>query len=235
MPKIMPEFEEVVKLQWPIIFAVDTSASMAGRRLFQLNAALQELTCMLENLADQMEVQLSIRLIEFNTEARWLVGGLESGVDHLDIFFSEASGGTNTADALKLVKDVMTHRNLSSSCPSRYLKPVVILITDGYSINPQETAEVIEELKKSPMGRKMVRVAFIIGDEMISEVEKFASLADEKPLIFKVDDLGHIPEINYFRNISFSRCFVHDHISPYDDFEQIPFDDESEWEDTWEE
>ena len=50
----MPEFE--LKKQWPIIFAVDTSGSMAGSRLSQLNEALQELTCMLEIVADQMEV-----------------------------------------------------------------------------------------------------------------------------------------------------------------------------------
>lgn len=228
----MREFE-MIKQQWPIIFAVDTSGSMAGRRLFQLNAALQELTCMLGNVADQMGVQLSIRLIEFNTEARWLVGGLESGVDYLDILFSEASGATNTADALKLVKDVMTYRYLGPC-----LAPIVILITDGYSINPQETAEVIEELKTSAMGRrnKMVRVAFIIGDEMIFEVETFASLADNKPLIFKVDDLGHISEIDYFKSFLLNQYFTHDRISPYDDFEQIPFDDDkSEWEDTWEE
>ena len=73
----MPEFE--LKKQWPIIFAVDTSGSMAGSRLSQLNEALQELTCMLEIVADQMEVELSMRLIEFNTEARWLVGGVRIG------------------------------------------------------------------------------------------------------------------------------------------------------------
>ena len=227
----MPEFE--LKKQWPIIFAVDTSGSMAGTRLSQLNNALQELTCMLKNVADQMEVKLSIRLIEFNTEARWLVGGLESGVDHLDILFSDASGGTNTADALKLVKNVMTYRYLGPC-----LAPIAILITDGYSINPQETAEVIEELKTSAMGRrnKMVRVAFIIGDEIIPEVETFASLADEKPLVFKVNDLGHIPEIEYFRNTLLSQYFVHDHISPYDDVVQIISDaNEPEWEDIWEE
>lgn len=137
--------------------------------------------------------------------------GLESGVNHLDILFSDASGGTNTADALKLVKDVMTPRYLGLC-----LAPIVILITDGYSINPQETAEVIEKLKTSAMGRrnKMVRVAFIIGDEIIPEVEIFASLANEKPLVFKVDDLGHIPEIEYFRNTLLGQYFVHDHISP---------------------
>lgn len=159
--------------------------------------------------------------------------GVESGVNHLDILFSDASGGTNTADALKLVKDVMTPRYLGPC-----LAPIVILITDGYSINPQETAEVIEELKTSAMGRrnKMVRVAFIIGDEIIPEVEIFASLANEKPLVFKVDDLGYIPEIEYFRNTLLDQYFVHDHISPYDDVMQIISDaDEPEWEDTWEE
>lgn len=117
--------------EWPIVFVVDTSGSMVGQRLSQLNIALQELNSMLESLAYQNEVQLSIRLIEFNTTARRLVGDLEADVEHLDVYFSEAVGLTNTAEALRLTRGVMTYRYLGPHS----LKPVVILITDGCSVS----------------------------------------------------------------------------------------------------
>ena len=66
----MPNFYEMFetpKIHWPITFVVDTSGSMAGQRLVQLNSALHELSNILESLAYQGDIQLSIRLIEFNT------------------------------------------------------------------------------------------------------------------------------------------------------------------------
>ena len=116
---------------WPIIFVVDTSGSMAGTRMAQLNSVLQELNTMLETLANQNEVRLSIRLIEFNTTACWRVGNLEFDVDHLDIHFSDAAGTTNTAEALRLASGVMTRRYLMEDS----LKPIILLITDGCSMN----------------------------------------------------------------------------------------------------
>ena len=235
----MPDFYEMFetpKMHWPITFVVDTSGSMAGQRLSQLNTSLQEINALLESLAHQNEVQLSIRLIEFNTTARWLVGNLEFGVDHLDVYFSEATGITNTAEALRLARAVMTPRYIMA----RSLKPIVILITDGCSINQQETIEAIDELKTCPWGRrnKILRVAYRIGDESIPELEMFASSANDGSLVFKVDDLGHIQEADLLKSVITSFCFsyVHDRVSPYDDDDQIPvISDDSEWEDEWEE
>ena len=72
----MPDFYEMFetpKIHWPITFVVDTSGSMTGQRLVQLNSALHELSNILESLAYQGDIQLSIRLIEFNTTARYLI------------------------------------------------------------------------------------------------------------------------------------------------------------------
>lgn len=104
MPENLCEFE-IFRKKWPIVFAVDTSGSMEGQHLTQLNIALQEISDMLESLANQNEVQLSIRLIEYNTTAHWLVGNLEFGMEYLDVYFSDAAGLTNTAEALRLVRD----------------------------------------------------------------------------------------------------------------------------------
>lgn len=226
----------IFRKKWPVVFVVDTSGSMAGQRLAQLNIALPEISDMLESLADQNEVQLSIRLIEFNTTARWRVGSLESGVEHVDIHFTEAMGLTNTSEALKLARSVMTPRYLE--LPS--LKPIIILITGGCSSNPQETAEVIDELKTCPLGRrnKILRVAYTIGDESIPELEMFVSRADDKSLLFKIDNLGHIQEVDFLRQVITSFCFsyVHNHVLPYDDEVQVhSTPNDSEWEDEWEE
>ncbi len=77
-----------------------------------------------------------------------------------------------------------------------------------------------------------------IGDESIPELEMFVSRADDKSLLFKIDNLGHIQEVDFLRKVITSFCFsyVHDHVSPYDDDVQVlSIPNDSEWEDEWEE
>lgn len=234
----MPEdlFEDrISRCELPIVFAVDTSGSMAGQRLSQLNIALQEINTILVSLANQSDVRLSIRLIEFNTTARWLVGNVESGVDNLNVYFSEASGLTNTGEALKLAGRVMNRRYLSC----RTLRPVVFLITDGVSIDPQATIEAIDDLRNAFGGRdKILRVGLRIGDELITELKDFASVYGESPAVFDVDDLGHITKVGLLKKILFAHFHfndghTHDRVSPYD--EPLPPDlsgwDDDGWDD----
>lgn len=232
----MPDFYEMFetpKIHWPITFVVDTSGSMTGQRPVQLNSALHELSNILESLAYQGDIQLSIRLIEFNTTARWVLGDEEKCVDHLEVYFSEASGLTNTGEALRLARSAMNRTCMSE----RFLKPILFLITDGMSIDSQNTFDAIDELKCAFGSHDiLLRVALEIGDEWIPELEEFVSQSD---LIFKVDDLGHIKGADLLSGIIAAICFkgVHDYVSPYDDDDQIPdiISDDSEWEEDWEE
>lgn len=114
------------------------------------------------------------------------------------------------------------------------LKPIVILITDGYSINPQETAEAIERLKTCALVRrnKILREEYTIGDELIPELV-FALQVDDRSLVFKVYELGHIQEADLLRKIINFFCFsyAHDHVLPYDDDNQmLSISDDSKWE-----
>lgn len=230
MPKYSDELD--LRLELPIIIVVDTSSSMAGPHMVQLNYALQELNRELESLADEKEVRLSIRLIEFNTTARWVIGNTNNSVEHLDVYFSEASGLTNTGEALRLARSVMYRRYLQLA---RVLKPIVFLFTDGESIGPRETSDAINELK-SAFGRRdiILRIAFEIGNEWIPELEVFASQGEDEPLIFKVDDLGHIQDVDMFRSILFQWItFGYPDVVPYDDAffpDDIECDDnEGDW------
>lgn len=166
------EMFETPKIHWTITLVVDTSSSMAGQRLVQLNSALHELSNIPESLAYQGDIQLSIRLIEFNTTARWVLGDAEKCEDHLDVYFSEASGLTNTGEALRLARSAMNRTCMSE----RFLKPILFLVTDGMSIDSQNTFDAIDELKCAFGSHDiLLRVALRIGDEWIPELEAFAS------------------------------------------------------------
>ena len=63
-----------------IIFLLDTSGSMIGPRIDQLNYAMPEALQALKKVAISEEVDAFVRVVEFNSAANWIMGAAEAGV-----------------------------------------------------------------------------------------------------------------------------------------------------------
>lgn len=189
------------KYQLNLIYLVDTSRSMYGERINQLNVAMAEAVQVAEEAAMEKEVQLLMRVVEFNSVAKWIFGDTRQGVEHIDWVPLNANGGTDTAGALDLARGVM-HREFLGE---RNYRPVVILITDGASNEPQKTVEAVARLKASlrsatdPSKDKIMRIAIGVADANQTELVNFASLGNIEredgidknvPFVFNVDDIG---------------------------------------------
>lgn len=190
------------KYQLNLIYLLDTSGSMYGERINQLNSAMAEAVKVAEDAAMEREVQLFMRVIEFNSTAKWLIGDTNYGVEHIDWKDLGANGATDTAGAIELAASVM-HRNILGE---RNFRPVVILITDGESSEPERTVEAIAKLKTSlksssnPNKDKITRIAIGVKEANQAELTSFASIGtiecpdgsfkENAPFVFKVDDVG---------------------------------------------
>ena len=204
----MPENHEdpfkkgTTQYQLNLIYLVDTSGSMIGEPINQLNAAMSEAVTVAEEAANEKEVQLFMRVVEFNSSADWIFGDTENGLGHIDWVPRSANGGTDTAGAIDKATSVMHRKYLGE----RNFRPVVILITDGQSNDPTATVEAVEKLKSSlksssdPTKDKIIRMAIGVKDANQTELTNFASLGnierpdgtvDENvPLVFNVDDVA---------------------------------------------
>lgn len=190
------------KYQLNLIYLVDTSGSMHDEPINQLNVAMAEAVQVAEEAAVEKEVQLLMRVVEFNTVAKWIFGDTRQGVEHIDWIPLNANGGTDTAGAIDLAREVM-HREFLGE---RNYRPVVILITDAESDNRQKTIEAIARLKASlksstdPNKDKITRIAIGVNGADQIQLTDFASVGnieredgtvDEKvPFVFNVDDVG---------------------------------------------
>ena len=190
------------KYQLNLIYLVDTSGTMYGERINQLNVAMAEAIQVAEEAAMEKEVQLLMRVAEINSVAKWLYGDTQQGVEHIDWVPLAANGGTDTAGAIDLARSVM-HRAFLGE---RNYRPVVILVTDGLSNEPSKTIEAIAKLKaslkssKDPNKDKITRIAIGVADANQAELTSFASIGnieredgtiDENvPFVFNVDDVG---------------------------------------------
>lgn len=202
MPDINMWENTSVKYQLNLIFLLDTSGSMTGERINQLNIAMAEAVQVAEECAAEKEVDLFMRVVEFNSSAKWLFGDAQAGVSHIDWMPLSAYGGTDTSGAIQLACQVM-HRNILGT---RNYRPVVILITDGESNEPNETLRAIDQLKSSlksstnPGKDKITRISIGVQEANQTELTSFASIGivenedgtirENVPLVFNVDDIG---------------------------------------------
>lgn len=197
------EFEAVpTKYQLNLIYLLDTSGSMYGEPINQLNVAMAEAIQVAEEAAMEKEVQLLMRVVEFNSDARWLFGNTRQGVEHIDWIPLNANGGTDTAGAIDLARGVM-HREFLGE---RNYRPVVILITDGESNEPKRTIEAVAKLKASlksstdPNKDKITRIAIGVTGANLAELNNFASVGtieredgtidEQVPFVFNIDNVN---------------------------------------------
>lgn len=102
------EFDGVTtKYQLNLIYLLDTSGSMSGEPINQLNRAMAEAVQIAEEAARENEIQLIMRVVQFNSVAKWLIGDMRKGVEHIDWAPLDANGGTDTAGAIELARSVM--------------------------------------------------------------------------------------------------------------------------------
>ena len=57
-----------------LILLLDTSGSMSGRRIDEVNAVMSDLTDLMQEVEKSYLVQVRLRAIQFNSVANWVLG-----------------------------------------------------------------------------------------------------------------------------------------------------------------
>src|SRR3954471_8026223 len=110
-------------------WVADTSGSMAYHGKIQaLNAAVRESLPEMKRIArENPNVHLRIRVLEFGSEVRWVVG---EPVDVEDFEWTDLAPGSTTpmGEALATLADQLKMPPMDA----RALPPVIVLISDGH-------------------------------------------------------------------------------------------------------
>ena len=192
----------LTKEELNLILLLDNSYSMINGRITQLNNAIPKLKTELSKLAEDESVDLKVRIIAFSDEAIWKVGTVEQGEDISNINWQdlEVVGETCTSKAIREANKALRKEYLGAHA----LRPVVILVTDGYCTDDHsEYLAAIDEMKKRLAGNsgkeKITRIAIGVEGYNRDELVEFASegfINDEKqPLIFEVDDAEKLGKV----------------------------------------
>lgn len=200
--------EKIKRPDQHYIFLLDTSCSMSRERINQLNKGLKEAIQMIADYAENSFEDVLIRVIQFNSEAKWVMGCAKEGVHAKDavnqVVDLTAYGVRDTALAIEeCIKGLK-----STNFGLRSRKPIIILVTDGESNDKKATKEGIDKLKVVLGGKlgkdKTVRYGIGIGDFSKEEVAYFATKSNmimvndkenlDVPCVFDVQDDSKIAE-----------------------------------------
>ena len=240
----------LTKEELNIIFLLDTSGSMSGPRINQLNCAMPEALAALREAAMKQEMRVLVRVAEFNNFADWIMGKTEKGleIDEAEEKWKDLTAkaaGTNTAAAIQLACDVMHTCYLGT----RNYHPYVILITDGESNNVEETNKAIDKLKAAlrssskPDKNKVERIAIGVVEANRTELESFASrgtivhedqtVEENVPLVFNVDDVSQLSGVLKSVAVSSLVSAMGDDVDSENGpvIEQLTDEDDKDWED----
>ena len=127
-------FDRIAKQKLNVILMVDTSTSMRGKRIDQVNNALKDIQKHLIELQDDnSNVDFYLTVITFGTAADFLNNDKEKNI--LDFEFNDikAKGWSNLHLGLEKLEDILKKESQGGIMPDfGGIAPIIILLTDGH-------------------------------------------------------------------------------------------------------
>lgn len=177
----------------PIFILADTSGSMRGEKINELNLALREMLTAL-NDADDIRGKFQLSVIAFGGEVS-LVQPL-ADINEMSLPELTASGKTPMGEAFETVQEMIEDREIVTS---RAYTPTLVLISDGIPTDcPEEMYrrknyfdwEPLKYLHSGERSSKCQRLALGIGEDADTEMLKAFIDNPEVPVIRTKDASG---------------------------------------------
>lgn len=194
----------------PIFVLADTSGSMQGDKINQLNLALREMLSTLKQ-ADDVRGKFQLCVITFGGQVQVLQPLAD--IEEISLPELTAGGGTPMGKAFEQVRDMIEDRNVVS--PRAYA-PTIVLISDGLpngsgQIKSYVDWEPLHSLHTGQRSQKSQRLALGVGADTDVEMLKAFVNNPEIPVI-KARDASGI--MKFFRWVTMSTVARMNSINP---------------------
>ena len=205
----------------PIFILADTSGSMRGEKINELNLAIREMVHAL-NAADDIRGKFQVSVIAFGGKVKLIQPLVD--INNLALTELTASGNTPIGQAFETVMKMIENREVVSS---RAYTPTIVLISDGIPTDCSEEMyqqknyfdwEPLKALHSGERSSKCQRLALGIGEDTDTEMLKAFINNPEVPVI-KAKDASGIAK--FFRWVTMSTVSRMHSVNP-NDIESVP-------------
>lgn len=157
-----------------IFFLIDTSGSMKGKKMGELNTVMEELIPEIRRVGEA-DTEVKVAVLTFSTDVRWMYSS-PIPIEDFEWARLRASGVTSLGAAFKELNTRMSRNGFLNS-PSLSFAPVIFLMTDGYPSDDYKSA--LNELKTNSWYKFGLKAALGIGNEANDNVlAEFTGSAD---------------------------------------------------------
>jgi len=154
--------DRIAKQKLNIMMIVDTSTSMRGERIGQVNRAIRDIRQYLTSLeSENSNVDFYLTVITFSTEARLLNGDREKRIDDFRFEDIRAGGWSNLHLAYETLETLMKKEKQGGVMPDYGgVAPILLLLTDGHPTQKSEAQMAI--LNRMPWFRVALKYGIAI-------------------------------------------------------------------------
>lgn len=178
--------DEPPKKKLVVFFLVDTSGSMKGERIGQVNTAVQEALPEIRNLGGA-DADIYFAPLVFGASVDWVYQKPEP-VATAQWTRLSADGMTPLGEAFEKLNLKLSRTEFLAS-PSGSYAPVIFLLTDGYPNDDWKTA--LNKLKNNSWFKKSLRIGVGIGnDSDMNMIKSFVNDPELGILLSNGQDLG---------------------------------------------
>lgn len=164
----------VSKKSLVIFFLIDTSRSMVGKKIGELNTVMEELIPEIRKVGEA-DTDVKVAVLTFGTQVRWMYSE-PILIEDFEWSRLRADGVTNMGEAFRELSARMS-RNSFLNSPSLSFAPVIFLMTDGYPSDDYK--EALVDLKQNSWYKYGLKAALGIGNEANDEMlEEFTGSKD---------------------------------------------------------
>ena len=155
----------VSKKSLVIFFVIDTSGSMKGKKMGELNTVMEELIPEIRRVGEA-DTDVKLAVLTFSTDVKWMYAEPVS-IEDFEWARLNAEGVTAMGEAFKELSARMSRTGFLNS-PSLSFAPVIFLMTDGYPSDDYRAG--LQVLQSNSWYKYGLKAALGIGNEANDDV-----------------------------------------------------------------
>ncbi len=159
--------EEIVKRQLVLFFIIDTSGSMMGSKITQVNEAIRGVLPELPDAAGA-DIDLKVACLKFSSGCEWMYP-TPIAAESFSWQEVQADGVTDLGAAFEELNNKLS-KNAFLTAPSGSVAPVLFLMSDGEPTDDYVSG--LNKLKNNNWYKNAIKVALAVGDDANKDVLK---------------------------------------------------------------
>ena len=196
MPSLS-KLEEAPRKELHVFYILDTSGSMTGQPIAELNHAMEECTTALKELAkNNSDAQLKIAVMSFDTDHKWITYNGPELLDDFEWEYLETGGLTEIGSALRELNNKLSRHEFLDSMTGA-LMPVIIFMTDGDATDDYEKP--LAEIRKNKWFKHGTKIGFAIGSN--ANEKMIAEIVGNSEAVIKTNDLKLFKKLMKFVSV----------------------------------